>query len=92
LWMFPSSDLEYIYRNTPSGSALRTYIVLFAVYCVAFDNLSDKLDNYPKEFLADVICKSIERGAVLGGCVKKEKWVSIFKERRCEMHDHTTSG
>jgi hypothetical protein len=88
-WAFASKCLNYIYANTLPGSKLRKLMVDDAVSTCDFEDLLGgahaHLDEYPKEFLAEVLIQGGARGEV--GRMGKG-YVPWVKGRLCEYHDH----
>jgi hypothetical protein len=89
----PDWELEYIYVNTPQGSALRRYVVDFALATEKFDDIDEIADIYPKEFLVEVISAASKGNINIVGNKKPwEAYITEAKELFCKKyHDHSTT-
>jgi len=92
-WYMPYQELEHIYDNTPQGSALRRYLVDFALATDNFDDIDEAADIYPKEFLVEVISAASKGNINIVGDKKPwEAYITEAKKLFCEKyHDHSAT-
>jgi hypothetical protein len=90
-WHYDVPSLQYIYDNTTPKSPLRRYMIDSATETFRFETIHDCLENYPKEFLADVITNIFANGydskftsAKMGAMPYKFAKV----KQLCQYHDH----
>jgi hypothetical protein len=91
VWKYPYEHLIYVYESTLPGSQLRRFVVNDATGNYNFNKLEEFFDEFPKEFLADVImaCKKYhcEPGARKAST---RDWQIFCKEELCLYHDHSS--
>ncbi|KAH7080081.1 hypothetical protein BKA63DRAFT_600485 [Paraphoma chrysanthemicola] len=93
VYLFPRSCIYYVWEHTLEDAALRKFLIDFAVENYAWP--TTKLKNeYPAEFLLDVITASRERAGVPGSiCPGKAQWTSKKKAEFCgKYHTHSSLG
>jgi hypothetical protein len=87
-WVFPSPSLAYVYENTLAGSNLRAIVVHLAVCCFNFCNLKQTEQNFPKEFLVDVVLCSVQLKIAPGNVPDKQAFLDKRATEMCTYHDH----
>lgn len=87
---FYMPTLGYIYENTLPGSALRRFVVNFAVMNLECKDLV--LETNPREFLADLIMESAKMEKVPGSPGNFHTYTHRMKGELCQYHDHSVTG
>jgi hypothetical protein len=93
LWQFPNTSVHSVYELTRDNDSLRRMFVDDAVDCFTFVDMKTKKDNYPKDFLIDVLETSCMRNVVPGENMTggKSKSIHMRKLEICaKYHDHSS--
>jgi hypothetical protein len=88
VWYLPTDCLAYIYDNTLEGSNLRNIFVSLAVSTFNFCHIENHEEQYPKQFLIDVILRSYKLKTVPGNFISKKAFLTEMATQLCTYHDH----